>query len=217
MPVAGRDDDDEGMDEAPPPAAPVPATEPRIDDLVWPPPVEEGPFSLTLADKSCYYRDYVGALREGLHKPTDKTAGIFYRTDRLFDHYRDDIGLAPGGLALLVPLAQPMLPGQWPPTAPYTRDALAAAVEVSGFGKKSNLTVALNDQFFVQTDLARQITGAWAGKDLTDDDWVLLDPRLCVDLLFGEVQAVPEAVVLWHRAASASQLVFTSCHIGFAA
>ena len=111
-----------------------------------------------------------------------------------------------------------MLPGQWPPTASYTRDALAAAVEVSGFGKKSNLTVALNDQFFVQTDLARQITGAWAGKDLTDDDWVLLEPRLCVDLLFGEVQAVPEAVVVWHRAASASQLVFTiRCHIGLAA
>ena len=69
-------------------------------------------------------------------------------------------------------------------------------------GRRSCLVEALNRKVFDESDLGLLLTEAWAGKKLSPEDWADFRPVVRVDLLMGNIQAVPQAVVFWYRAAS---------------
>ena len=177
---------------APPRAAPTPFSL-RSD--------KGNPFMETADDQARYKIDYAAALELDQCEPTAATRGTYERIAGIFTRKWDALGLGRPP-EVKTPCSLLHLPGFNAKSAAATRDGFKWAWDKTDGGKLSSLEEALNEYFFELTDLGRLLAEAWAEQAFSDDDWEVVRPMVRVDLVFGGVQAGPEAVVFWHRAAS---------------
>ena len=178
--------------QAPPRAAPTPFSL-RSD--------KGNPFMETADDQARYKIDYAAALDLDQCEPTAATRGTYDRIAGIFTRKWDALGLGRPP-EVKTPCSLLHLPGFNASSAAATRDAFKWAWDKTDGGKLSSLEEALNEYFFELTDLGRLLAEAWAEQAFSDDVWEVVRPMVRVDLVFGGVQAGPEAVVFWHRAAS---------------
>jgi hypothetical protein len=202
------DDDGEGLRERAAPAAPPRWTTapsqapPRAAPTPFSLRTDKGnPFMETADDQARYKIDYGAALDLDQCEPTAATRGTYERIAGIFTRKWDALGLGRPP-EVKTPCSLLHLPGFNASSAAATRDGFKWAWDKTDGGKLSSLEEALNEYFFELTDLGRLLAEAWAEQAFSDDVWEVVRPMVRVDLVFGGVQAGPEAVVFWHRAAS---------------
>jgi len=153
-------------------------------------------------DLRLYEVDYRESQRAQELNPTGDTAPIFRDVAGILARRRVLHGVPDDGWIIGTPAYPLHTPALWRKSKPRTIRAFTEAWRETDGGRRSDLVEALNRKVFDESDLGLLLTEAWAGKKLGAEDWAEFRPLVRVDLLMGNIQAVPQAVVFWYRAAS---------------
>ena len=153
-------------------------------------------------DLRLYQKDYRESQRAQELRPTGDTALIFRDVECILAGRRVLHGVPENGWVIGTPAFSLHTPALWHKSKAMTSWAFGEAWRETDGGRRSCLVEALNRKVFDESRLGLLLTEAWAGKKLGAEDWADFRPVVRVDLLMGNIQAVPQAVVFWYRAAS---------------